>query len=175
MARRPRISPRQIIPKSHLRAAGDAFMAATFLERDIMSAEKAGRNPFLVQLYHAFQEKDRLVMVMEYYQAGSLHMHVNISLKEERRGFTEPRACFYLAEVASAIEHLHSYSVIHRDLKLENVRARARRARSSPPPAGARPSLTRACSRPFSRRAGAHGEERTHRRVGFRRGEATPP
>ena len=38
------------------------------LERDIL-AEKSGENPFLVRLYHSFQEKDRLVMVMEYYQA----------------------------------------------------------------------------------------------------------
>ena len=63
--------PSQVIPKAHLRAAGDAFMAATMLERDILAdTHGTGTNPFLVRLYHSFQEKDRLIMVMEYYQVG---------------------------------------------------------------------------------------------------------
>ena len=83
-----------------------------------------------VRLYHSFQERDRLVLVMEYYPAGSLHMHVNVAMKDrsrepaERRarpGFDEGRARFYLAEIASAIAHLHANAVVHRDLKLENV------------------------------------------------------
>ena len=45
-------------------------------------------------------------------------MHVNIALKTERKGFSEARAAFYVAEVASAIAHLHSCAVIHRDLKV---------------------------------------------------------
>ena len=113
----------KVIPKSHLRQAGDAFMAATMLEREILANQS---NPFLVRLYHSFQERDRLVLVMEYYPAGSLHMHVNVALKERQRGeqrtgFGEARARFYTAEVASAIAHLHANAVVHRDLKLENV------------------------------------------------------
>ena len=55
---------------------------------------------------------------------GSLHTHVNISLKEDGRGFDEHRAAFSVAEIAQAIAHLHSHGIVHRDLKLENVLVR---------------------------------------------------
>ena len=44
----------KVIPKSHLRQAGDAFMAATMLEREILANQT---NPFLVRLYHSFQPR----------------------------------------------------------------------------------------------------------------------
>ena len=61
------------------------------------------------------------MLVVAYCPGGSLHTHVNISLKEDGRGFDEHRAAFYVAEIAQAIAHLHSHGIVHRDLKLENV------------------------------------------------------
>ena len=61
------------------------------------------------------------MLVVAYCPGGSLHTHVNISLKEDGRGFDEHRAAFYVAEIAQAIAHLHSHAIVHRDLKLENV------------------------------------------------------
>ena len=108
----------KIIPKAHLKSAGASFVRATMLERNILGEFD---HPLLLRLYHSFQEKDKLVLVVAYCPGGSLHTHVNISLKEDGRGFDEHRAAFYVAEIAQAIAHLHSHGIVHRDLKLENV------------------------------------------------------
>ena len=108
----------KIIPKAHLKSAGASFVRATMLERNILGEFD---HPLLLRLYHSFQERDKLVLVVAYCPGGSLHTHVNISLKEDGRGFDEHRAAFYVAEIAQAIAHLHSHGIVHRDLKLENV------------------------------------------------------
>lgn len=108
----------KIIPKSHLKSAGDSFIKATMLERNILGKF---HHPFLLKLYHAFQERDRLILVIDYCPGGSLHTHVNISLREKGTGFDEERAAFYVSEIALAIAHLHKHGIVHRDLKLENV------------------------------------------------------
>jgi len=108
----------KIIPKAHLKSAGASFIQATMLERNILGEFD---HPFLLKLYHSFQERDRLVLVVDYCPGGSLHTHVNISLREEGAGFDEARASFYVAEIGLGIAHLHSHGIVHRDLKLENV------------------------------------------------------
>mmetsp|Transcript_194 Transcript_194/g.270 ORF Transcript_194/g.270 Transcript_194/m.270 type:complete len:488 (+) Transcript_194:457-1920(+) len=108
----------KIIPKSHLKSAGESFIKATMLERNILGKF---HHPFLLKLYHAFQERDRLILVIDYCPGGSLHTHVNISLREKGGGFCEDRAAFYVAEMALAMAHLHKHGIVHRDLKLENV------------------------------------------------------
>ena len=76
-------------------------------------------HPFIVQLRFAFQNDQKLYLVTSFYPGGNLFFH----LRRSGRGFDEPRARFYAAELALALEHLHSaLNVIYRDLKLENVR-----------------------------------------------------
>ena len=43
------------------------------------------------------------------------------SLHARERRFTELNARIYIAEVALALEHLHSLGIIYRDIKLENI------------------------------------------------------
>ena len=52
----------------------------------------------------------------DYYAGGSLFYHLRKS-----RGFAEPRARMYSAELLLALAHLHEHGIIYRDLKLENV------------------------------------------------------
>jgi len=73
-------------------------------------------HPFLVHLHFAFQTPSKLYLVMDYCNGGELFFH----LKTAGR-FAEPRARLYAAEIASALDHLHSKKVIYRDLKPENV------------------------------------------------------
>ncbi|VVC34636.1 Protein kinase, ATP binding site,AGC-kinase, C-terminal,Protein kinase domain,Serine/threonine-protein [Cinara cedri] len=88
-------------------------MAHTKAERNILEAVK---HPFIVSLFYAFQTNGKLYLILEYLSGGELFMHL------EREGiFLEDTACFYLAEIIIAIQHLHSQGIIYRDLKPENV------------------------------------------------------
>jgi serum/glucocorticoid-regulated kinase 2 len=74
-------------------------VAHTRAEKTIL--EKV-QHPFIVQLYYAFQSKEKLYMILEYVNGGELFLH----LKKQGR-FTEDRAKFYAAEIVSAMAHLH--------------------------------------------------------------------
>eukprot|EP00112_Aurelia_sp_Birch-Aquarium-sp1_P000996 Seg1095.24 transcript_id=Seg1095.24/GoldUCD/mRNA.D3Y31 product="Ribosomal protein S6 kinase beta-1" pseudo=true protein_id=Seg1095.24/GoldUCD/D3Y31 len=87
--------------------------AHTKAERNILEAVK---HPFIVDLIYAFQTDGKLYLILEYLSGGELFMHL------EREGiFMEDTACFYLAEIVLALEHLHNQGIIYRDLKPENI------------------------------------------------------
>ncbi|CAI5701938.1 unnamed protein product [Peronospora effusa] len=89
------------------------LVTQTMAERRIL---QEADHPYIVQLKYAFQNQDKLYMVMEYYSGGSLRQVLR------RRGrFSIKRARFYLAEILLAIAHLHSSNILYRDLKLENI------------------------------------------------------
>jgi serine/threonine protein kinase len=85
----------------------------TKAERKILQALQ---HPFLMTLRYAFQSKEKLYFVLDYYQGGELFFH----LKTKRR-FSEEVARLYVAEIALALGHLHSLTYIYRDLKPENI------------------------------------------------------
>jgi tRNA A-37 threonylcarbamoyl transferase component Bud32 len=86
----------------------------TKTERSIL--ESVNRHPFVVKLFYAFQDHEKLYLILEYAQGGELFTH----LMQERM-FTEEVASFYMAEMVLALEHLHrNLGVIYRDLKPEN-------------------------------------------------------
>uniref|UniRef100_A0A287CZL4 non-specific serine/threonine protein kinase n=1 Tax=Ictidomys tridecemlineatus TaxID=43179 RepID=A0A287CZL4_ICTTR len=104
--------------------AEEAFYAVTILkkkeEKHIMSERnvllKNVKHPFLVGLHFSFQTADKLYFVLDYINGGELFYHL-----QRERCFLEPRACFYAAEIASALGYLHSLNIVYRDLKPENI------------------------------------------------------
>lgn len=69
-----------------------------------------------MRLHYAFQNRSNLYIVLEYCPGGELFRYL------ERECFLmEDAACFYIAEIALAIGHLHSLGIIYRDLKPENI------------------------------------------------------
>lgn len=86
----------------------------TKTERVIL--ESVNRHPFVVKLYYAFQDREKLYLILEYAQGGELFHHLAIE-----RMFSEEIAAFYMAEMVLALEHLHkNVGVVYRDLKPEN-------------------------------------------------------
>jgi serine/threonine-protein kinase Psk1 len=86
----------------------------TKTERAIL--ESVNRHPFVVKLYYAFQDHEKLYLILEYAQGGELFTHL-----AQERMFSEDAASFYMAEMVLALEHLHrNLGVIYRDLKPEN-------------------------------------------------------
>jgi serine/threonine protein kinase len=86
----------------------------TKTERQIL--ESVNRHPFVVKLYYAFQDQEKLYLILEYGQGGELFTHLSTE-----RMFSEETAAFYMAEMVLALTHLHdTLGVVYRDLKPEN-------------------------------------------------------
>ncbi|KAH6619249.1 kinase-like domain-containing protein [Chaetomium sp. MPI-SDFR-AT-0129] len=86
----------------------------TKTERQIL--ESVNRHPFVVKLYYAFQDQEKLYLILEYGQGGELFTHLSTE-----RMFSEDTAAFYMAEMVLALTHLHTdLGVVYRDLKPEN-------------------------------------------------------
>lgn len=82
-----------------------------------MILESINRHPFVVKLFYAFQDHEKLYLILEYAQGGELFTRM---LTE--RMFPEDTAAFYMAEMVLALEHLHhTVGVVYRDLKPENI------------------------------------------------------
>lgn len=83
------------------------------LERDVLASVQ---HPFIVDLKYAFQERNKVYLIMEYLAGGELFMQL-----QKERMLMEDTAIFYLSQVLLAIEHLHKSGIIYRDLKPENI------------------------------------------------------
>ncbi|KAL0955646.1 hypothetical protein HGRIS_001876 [Hohenbuehelia grisea] len=74
------------------------------------------QHPFIINLWGTFQDNTNLYMVMDFVPGGEL-----FTLLRRSNRFPDPVAKFYAAEVALALDFLHSNNIIYRDLKPENV------------------------------------------------------
>uniref|UniRef100_A0A7E5A053 Protein kinase domain-containing protein n=1 Tax=Panagrellus redivivus TaxID=6233 RepID=A0A7E5A053_PANRE len=73
-------------------------------------------HPNIIQIFEVFENKDKIILVMEYANGGELYDYVskNGSLPE-----AEARRIF--RQITSAVLYCHKHKVAHRDLKLENI------------------------------------------------------
>eukprot|EP01004_Peranema_trichophorum_P002305 NODE_1374_length_1985_cov_45.942535_g1163_i0.p1 GENE.NODE_1374_length_1985_cov_45.942535_g1163_i0~~NODE_1374_length_1985_cov_45.942535_g1163_i0.p1 ORF type:complete len:462 (-),score=71.81 NODE_1374_length_1985_cov_45.942535_g1163_i0:545-1930(-) len=116
------------VMKAQYKATGQIFAMKALrkdqlLEQQMVQNAKDEKNilqsvdhPFIVKLHFAFQTKQRIYLVLDLLPGGELFFHL-----KNAEYFSETRSKLYAAEIASALEHLHSLGVIYRDLKPENV------------------------------------------------------
>ncbi|MGH0174364.1 UNVERIFIED_CONTAM: hypothetical protein FKN15_067825 [Acipenser sinensis] len=83
------------------------------MERDILAEVN---HPFIVKLHYAFQTEGKLYLILDFLRGGDLFTWLSKEVM-----FTEEDVKFYLAELALALDHLHSLGIIYRDLKPENI------------------------------------------------------
>lgn len=73
-------------------------------------------HPFIVTMSAAFQDARNLYMTLEYVIGGELFSH----LRKAGR-FSNETTRFYTAQIILGLEHLHSFDIVYRDLKPENL------------------------------------------------------
>jgi len=82
-------------------------------ERHLLSTLK---HPSLVNMMHAFQDRENLYLIMELMPGGDLRYHIS-----KKRRFSEEQTKFFVACIVQGLEYLHMNGCIHRDIKPENL------------------------------------------------------
>lgn len=77
-------------------------------------------HPFIIHLYYSFHDRDRLFLILDLCPQGELSGLI-AKARTGSRALLEPHAQFYLAELVSAVEHIHLHHFLHRDIKPENI------------------------------------------------------
>ncbi|CAH8639575.1 unnamed protein product [Schistosoma rodhaini] len=72
--------------------------------------------PFLVSMDFSFKDNSNLYMVLEFVSGGEMFSYLRRVGK-----FSEEDSRFYASQVVLAFEYLHSFDLIYRDLKPENL------------------------------------------------------
>jgi serine/threonine protein kinase len=74
------------------------------------------KHPFIVNMQYAFQDLNRLFLVMDLMPGGDLRYHLG-----KHRTFNEETTKFFIACIVTSLEFLHLHGIIHRDIKPENL------------------------------------------------------
>ncbi|KAM9443894.1 NUAK family SNF1-like kinase 2 [Clarias gariepinus] len=81
-------------------------------EIEIMSSLN---HPHIITIYEVFENKDKMVIVMEYASKGDLFDYIS------GRRVSEREARHIFRQIVSAVHYCHRNGIVHRDLKLENI------------------------------------------------------
>ncbi|KAI8926582.1 kinase-like domain-containing protein [Entophlyctis helioformis] len=73
-------------------------------------------HPHIIKIYQVLETEEECFIVMEYAKGGEL-----IDYIAARDHLTEREARRFFRQIISALDHCHLASVVHRDLKLENL------------------------------------------------------
>lgn len=74
------------------------------------------KHPFIVNIQYAFQDFEKLYLVMDLMVGGDLRFHIG-----KHKTFNEATTKFFIACIVTSLEYLHVNNVIHRDIKPENL------------------------------------------------------
>lgn len=73
-------------------------------------------HPHIIHIYEVFENKDKIVLIMQYAPGGELYEYVSQS-----RALDDAEARRLFRQIATAIYYCHQNKICHRDLKLENI------------------------------------------------------
>ncbi|XP_054639457.1 NUAK family SNF1-like kinase 2 [Dunckerocampus dactyliophorus] len=73
-------------------------------------------HPHIITIYEVFENKDKIVIVMEYASRGDLYDYIC-----DRRTISERESRHFFRQIVSAVHYCHLNGIVHRDLKLENI------------------------------------------------------
>uniref|UniRef100_A0A672ZPF1 non-specific serine/threonine protein kinase n=1 Tax=Sphaeramia orbicularis TaxID=375764 RepID=A0A672ZPF1_9TELE len=102
-----------------LKVLGQGSYGKVFLVRKIRGVDRGQLYAMKVlkkATLKAFQTEGKLYLILDFLRGGDLFTRLSKEVM-----FTEEDVKFYLAELALALDHLHSLGIIYRDLKPENI------------------------------------------------------
>lgn len=73
-------------------------------------------HPFCIKLFAEFEDQNYAYLALEFVPGGELR-----SLLVSNKKLSVDAARFYGAEVLLALEHMHSFNIVHRDVRPENI------------------------------------------------------
>ncbi|XGW19498.1 hypothetical protein V3C99_003390 [Haemonchus contortus] len=75
-------------------------------------------HPMIIGYYDYFVFENQLAIVMQYAEGGTMER-----LVQEQKGvnFPESQVLNYFTQILIALNHIHSKSIVHRDLKTQNI------------------------------------------------------
>lgn len=82
-----------------------------------LTLELVRGKPFMAQLRYAFQTRNCLYLVTDFYEGGDLFSF----LRSHHHDVRESQAIRIIAEVVLALQSMHDMGIVYRDLKPENV------------------------------------------------------
>ena len=73
-------------------------------------------HPFIVNIHFAFQDKDYLYLVSDYFPNGDLRYQLI-----HNKLYSEKQIKFIISNILLSLEYIHENNIIHRDIKPENI------------------------------------------------------
>ncbi|KAB7503642.1 Death-associated protein kinase 2, partial [Armadillidium nasatum] len=84
--------------------------------REVEVLQNLGSHSNIISLHQVFDNGQNFILVLELVRGGELFEH--ISHKER---LSEEEASLFVKQILEGVKHMHSLSVVHLDLKPENV------------------------------------------------------
>eukprot|EP01083_Nonionella_stella_P304605 1059364_1 len=75
-------------------------------------------HPNIIQLNDAYESQQHYHIVIEYCSGGTLLKRLRL---QQKNRFSEQESVQLIKQILSAIDHLHTNNIVHRDLKLSNI------------------------------------------------------
>ena len=88
-----------------------------YQQRKEIEVLKMSQHPNIVKMVDLFENVDHYFIVLEYMDGKDMFDY----LRYRQFRITEARARDIMLQIIDAVKYLHSYGIIHRDIKLENI------------------------------------------------------